>query len=173
VVLTGELFDPRPAYAAADIVLGMGGSALRALAFGQPLVVQGEKGFWELLTPDSVELFLQQGWYGVGEGTGGFERLSAILRALVADPARRAELGAYGRELAVERFSLQRAATVQESVYRTAHEQRASTARTAADGLRSALGLGAYKVRRKLQRFRGTRATDDFNAVTLARPPGR
>jgi hypothetical protein len=134
-------------------------------------VVQGEKGFWELLTPDSVDLFLQQGWYGVGDGTGGFERLTAILRGLVADPAKRDSLGAYGRALAVERFSLQRAATVQESIYRAAREQRPSTARAAADGLRSALGLGAYKVRRKWQRIRGTRATDDFNAVTLARPP--
>lgn len=171
VVLTGELFDPRPAYAAADIMLGMGGSALRALAFGLPLVVQGEKGFWELLTPDSVGVFLRQGWYGVGDGTGGFERLSGILRGLVPDPARRGSLGAYGRDLAVERFSLQRAATVQEAIYREARERRASTARAAADGLRSALGLGAYKVRRRLQRIRGTRATDDFNAVTLARPP--
>ena len=33
------------------------------------------------------------------------------------------------------------------------------------------LGLGAYKVRRKYERIRGTRATDDFNAVTLAQPP--
>ena len=40
VVLTGELRDPRPAYAAADVSLGMGGSALRAMAFGRPLVVQ-------------------------------------------------------------------------------------------------------------------------------------
>jgi hypothetical protein len=134
-------------------------------------VVQGEKGFWELLTPHSVDLFLQQGWYGVGDGTGGFERLSAILRGLVADPAKRDSLGAYGRELAVERFSLQRAATVQEAIYRAAREQRASTARATADGLRSALGLGAYKVRRRLQRIRGTRATDDFNAVTPVRPP--
>jgi hypothetical protein len=46
-----------------------------------------------------------------------------------------------------------------------------SAARRAADGLRSAAGLAAYKVRRKVQRFRGTRATDDFNAVTLAQPP--
>jgi glycosyltransferase involved in cell wall biosynthesis len=171
VVLTGELFDPRPAYAAADVMLGMGGSALRALAFGRPLVVQGEKGFWELLTPDSVDVFLRQGWYGVGAGIGGFERLSAILRGLLADPGMREHLGAYGRELAVERFSLQRAATVQEAIYREALERRPSTARAAADGLRSALGLGAYKVRRKVQQFRGTRATDDFNAVRLARPP--
>src|SRR5690606_25615460 len=33
VQLTGELHDPRPAYAAADVVLGMGGSALRGMAF--------------------------------------------------------------------------------------------------------------------------------------------
>jgi glycosyltransferase involved in cell wall biosynthesis len=31
VILTGALLDPRAAYAAADIVLGMGGSALRAM----------------------------------------------------------------------------------------------------------------------------------------------
>jgi hypothetical protein len=42
---------------------------------------------------------------------------------------------------------------------------------SAGDGVRTALGLGAYKVRRRLQRIRGTRATDDFNAVTLAQPP--
>ena len=52
VVLTGELADPRPAYAAADIVLGMGGSALRSLAFGKPLIVQGERGYFRTLTPD-------------------------------------------------------------------------------------------------------------------------
>ncbi|MDF2491460.1 MAG: glycosyltransferase, partial [Microbacterium sp.] len=45
VVVTGNLDDPRPAYAAADIALGMGGSALRALAYGAPLIVQGEHGF--------------------------------------------------------------------------------------------------------------------------------
>jgi len=31
-LLAGEMADPRSAYAAADIVIGMGGSALRGLA---------------------------------------------------------------------------------------------------------------------------------------------
>ena len=44
VLLTGALIDPRPAYAAADIVVGMGGSALRGMAFGKPVVVVGEQG---------------------------------------------------------------------------------------------------------------------------------
>jgi glycosyltransferase involved in cell wall biosynthesis len=172
VVLTGELFDPRPAYAAADVMLGMGGSALRALAFGKPLVVQGEKGFWELLTPESCGLFLQQGWYGVADGRGGADRLAAILRALVADPARRAELGAYGRRLAEERFSLSRAARVQEDIYAEALAAVRGGRHLVAhggDGIRSLSGVVAHKVRRRFQSLRGTRATDDFNQVTLAR----
>ena len=172
VVLTGELFDPRPAYAAADIMLGMGGSALRSLAFGRPLVVQGEKGFWELLTPDTCGLFLQQGWYGVADGTGGAERLAAILRALVADPARRAELGAYGRRLAEERFSLTRSARVQEDIYFDALAAARAGRRLlgqGGEGIRSLSGVVAHKVHRRYRSVRGTRASEDFNQVTLAR----
>ena len=44
--LVGAADDPRPWYAAADVVLGMGSSALRAMAYAKPLVVQGERGFW-------------------------------------------------------------------------------------------------------------------------------
>ncbi|MGH2691139.1 MAG: glycosyltransferase family 4 protein, partial [Actinomycetota bacterium] len=44
VVLAGELLDPRPAYAAADVVLGMGGSILRGMAFGKPAIVLGQGG---------------------------------------------------------------------------------------------------------------------------------
>ena len=167
VVLTGELFDPRPAYAAADVMLGMGGSALRALAFGRPLVVQGERGFWELLTPDTCPTFLEQGWYGIGDGTGGEQRLTAILRRLLADEALRDRLGAYGRELAVDRFSLQRAAGVQEEIYR-ASVAAAGTGGQTRDGLRAAAGLVNYKVRRRYESFRGTAARDDFNAAVLA-----
>jgi glycosyltransferase involved in cell wall biosynthesis len=172
VVLTGELFDPRPAYAAADIMLGMGGSALRALAFGRPLVVQGEKGFWELLTPQTCPLFLQQGWYGVADGTGGAGRLAAILRALVPDAARRAELGAFGRRLAEARFSLTRAARVQEDIYIEAlAAARAGRGLPAqgAEAARSLAGVVAHKVRRCYRAARGTRAAEDFNQVTLAR----
>ena len=69
--LTGQIDDPRPAYAAADVVVGQGGSALRGMAFGKPVVVVGEDGFSELLTSDSSPIFLQQGWYGLGPGSAG------------------------------------------------------------------------------------------------------
>ena len=41
----GPMLDPRAAYEAADIVLGMGGSVLRGMAFSKPVVVQGPADF--------------------------------------------------------------------------------------------------------------------------------
>lgn len=175
VVLSGQLADPRPAYAAADIVLGMGGSALRALAFAKPLIVQGEHGFWELLTPDSAPTFLRQGWYGIGPHAdgraAGAVRLAKILGDVLEDHDTRARLGDFGRNLVVERFSLNRAAASQEELY-------AATIRTsgrrpvmplATDAVRAATGMYLHKATRRWQRWRGTVATDDFN--TTARGP--
>lgn len=163
-VLTGQLADPRPAYAAAEVMLGMGGSALRGLAFGKPLVVQGELGFWQLLTPESQSTFLRQGWYGVGSDVdGGPARLAGILRPLLADPGRRAELGGLSRRLVEDRFSLAAAAARQEQVYVAAG--RPGRAAAVADTARTVTGVTRHKVRRKWERWRGTVATDDFNAV--------
>jgi glycosyltransferase involved in cell wall biosynthesis len=182
VALTGQLADPRPAYAAADVMLGMGGSALRGLAFGKPLVVQGERGFWALLDAGSRAVFLRQGWYGVGSDVdgraAGAVRLAGILRPLLADPARRASLGRLGRELVETRFSLQSAAELQERVYRDAADAVGTPggpgrAALAADAARTLAGVTRHKVRRKWQRWRGTVATDDFNAVAGRSTGGR
>ena len=45
IVLTGALIDPREAYAAADVIVGMGGSALRGMAFGKPVIICRCEGF--------------------------------------------------------------------------------------------------------------------------------
>jgi phosphatidyl-myo-inositol alpha-mannosyltransferase len=164
VVLTGQIDDPRPAYAAASIALGMGGSALRALAFATPLIVQGEQGFFTLLTPESSELFLAQGWYGIG-GSGA-DGLAGILRGLAADEGRRKELGGYGRELVTTRFSLDRAARVQVEIYRSALAGRSAGRRDAAATVAQ---VARYKVQRRYQRYRGAAARDDFNAVAPRR----
>jgi glycosyltransferase involved in cell wall biosynthesis len=172
-VLTGALSDPRPAYAAADVMLGMGGSALRGLAFAKPLIVQGERGFWELLTPQSAPMFLDQGWYGVADdASAGPGRLAAILSELLADADLRFALGRFGRCLVVEQFSLDRAAAVQEEVYLRAQGSLASTHAMAlsAEVARCGVGLLRYKVHRKWQRLRGTVAMDDFNTVAHAAP---
>ncbi|TDD82361.1 glycosyltransferase [Actinomadura rubrisoli] len=168
VVLTGQLDDPRPAYAAASIALGMGGSALRALAFGSPLIVQGEHGFFEPLTPGSSAMFLEQGWYGIG-GRGA-DRLEEILRDLAGDEARREELGDYGRRLVTDRFSLEGAARTQEGIYRDALAAAASPGLAGRwDAASTAGRVAAYKVARKAARMLGPVARDDFNAVARKR----
>jgi len=169
VVLTGQLADPRSAYAAADVMLGMGGSALRALAFAKPLVVQGERGFWSLLSTQTRSIFLRQGWYGVGSEVdgraAGAVRLAGILRPLLADPGTRAQLGRLGRDLVVDRFSLQAAAELQERVYAAAVDGVAWPGRSTADAARTVAGVLRHKLSRKWQRWRGIVATDDFNTV--------
>ena len=171
VVLTGQLADPRPAYAAADLVIGMGSSAERALAFGKPLIVQGEYGFWELLTPDTAPMFQRQGWYGIGPDThdrgAGTMRLEKILLQLLDDRTTWPKLGEYGRTMAVGRFSLEHAAAVHEEIYLAARAAPPPPkALLARDSARSAAGLLKYKIHRKYQKFRGTAPVDDFNAVS-------
>lgn len=174
VVLTGQLDDPRPAYAVADVCLGMGGSALRALAFGKPLIVQGEQGFFLPLTPETVRTFRWQGWYGIGEGiSAGPARLRAALNPLLRDVRLRSERSALGSEV-VRAFSLERAAETQVAIYRAALEGAVARGERLADGAAATVRFGAYHVRRRAARRRGHRAADDFNASPVAAaPPSR
>lgn len=169
-ILTGELRDPRAAYAAADVCLGMGSSALRAMAFRKPLVVQGEGGFWEVLTPDTVERFLWTGWYGVGDGAQhGRARLAGILGELLADHDRREQLGVYARTLVEQRFSLRSLAKRQVELYEMALARapirRRQWLRPASA---SATGLVAYRVRRRIEDSLGRARLDDMNAAPVA-----
>ena len=117
VVLAGATMNPRPAYASADVILGMGGSVLRGMAFDKPAVVLGERGFWRIVTPRTVDLFLDQGFYGVGDGPD-VEGLASGLRGLALDELMRRELGRFAGRLVRDRFSLTRAATTLEGFYR-------------------------------------------------------
>lgn len=167
IVLTGELEDPRAAYAVADVALGMGGSALRALAFAKPLIVQGERGFWELLTPDTLPLFLEQGWYGVGPGTQhGAERLAPLLRGLLLNESRRQTLGSFGLSTVRERFSLTRAAVVLEDFYSQAIESAGEVHRGQDVG--ALARFAGYQFMTRLRRFLGPTPTDDFNSRPVA-----
>lgn len=98
VILTGALADPRPAYAAADIVLGMGGSALRGMAFGKPVIVTGEKGFARPFCPQSAETFETTGFYGVGRDDGETYHLENMIRGLARDSLLRGAIGAFGQD---------------------------------------------------------------------------
>ncbi len=168
VVLTGELLDPRAAYAAADVVIGMGGSALRALAFAKPLIVQGERGFFEALTPETLPLFGWQGWYGVGDGSqSGRSRLLSALAPLLRDAGLRTDRGRFGREV-VEEYSLTRAARRQLEIYREALGATYPPGERARGNTVAAGAFFGYHAQRRWSRLRGRRSSDDFNAFPVA-----
>jgi phosphatidyl-myo-inositol alpha-mannosyltransferase len=167
VTLTGALEDPRPAYAAADIMLGMGGSALRGMAFAKPLIVQGEAGFWKLCDEGTLPTFLAGGWYGIGDGSTGEDRLSSALESLLRSPEARYRLGQFGRELVVNRFSLEHAARTQLRVYEQAVQ--APQAPRMSELARTLAGLGFHKLKRKLARLYTSAPADDFNALSTLR----
>lgn len=102
IVLTGPMADPRPAYAAADVVLGMGSSALRGMAFAKPVIVLGEAGFSAVFTPATSAAFLQRGFFG----SGGPDALAGQMLALASNPTARSALGWYARQIVEERFAL-------------------------------------------------------------------
>jgi glycosyltransferase involved in cell wall biosynthesis len=118
ISLPGAVLDPRAAYAAADLVVAMGSSALRAMAIGRPLVVQGELGFSRIFEPESHDYFLDEGFYGLADNSPGGARLAEQIESLILDPDRRAALGEFGRRVVSERFSLKRAAHIHLDIYR-------------------------------------------------------
>jgi glycosyltransferase involved in cell wall biosynthesis len=171
IVLTGQLADPRPAYAAADLVLGMGSSALRGMSFEKPLVVQGEAGFFKLVTSESLPEFFWTGWYGIGsDPTAGAADFAAIVSRLMADAELGLELGALGRSVVQRRFSVEVAAAAQLDFYRSvlASPPVGRLRRMADEGV-SAGRFADYRVRRKLLKLAGRAPRDDFGSQPAAR----
>jgi glycosyltransferase involved in cell wall biosynthesis len=168
VLLTGEILDPRPAYAAADVVVGMGGSLLRAMAFGKPCVVQGERGFFKTLDLDSAREFRWRGFYGLGDGGNGEDRLVSQLGALLDDPAQRELAGRTALGLVRRHYSLDVAVDHQIAWYRLAmaRKPRPSNLELA----RTAAAIGTWFGGRKITRPTGQEKTDFFNSPTRIEP---
>ncbi|MFS8101751.1 glycosyltransferase family 4 protein [Lentzea alba] len=163
VRMIGAILDPTPYYRMADIVIGMGHSALRAMASGKPTIIQGEDGFWELVTALSAPTFLRTGWYGIGsdeQGPRGLSKLLGILHRLVQDPACRAHSAETGRRLTAERFCLERAAARQIAIYEAAVRQRPSRAVALVEAVRMLSGITLHSVRSRLS---GDDEPWDFN----------
>ncbi len=162
VVLAGPLIDPRPAYAAADIVVGMGGSALRGMAFGKPVVVVGEQGFAEPFDATTMQRFHYTGLYGTGIGQTDNAALAGYIAAWATDPEARAQVGAQSRQFVVERFSLQAVGRTLDALLRSAAARRPALPAALLDACRTAAFLwGRQLVPRDIRRLftRGGRVT--------------
>lgn len=106
IIFTGNALDARPYYAQADIILGMGGSAARGLAFAKPLVALGEYGWSETFTPASAErLSASSYWSDEREGFPE-RRLVKQLEPLIDSKEYREVLGQFGQEFVQRRQGL-------------------------------------------------------------------
>jgi L-malate glycosyltransferase len=167
VVFAGAMDDPREAYAAADLVVGMGSSSLRAMAMGKPVVVQGERGFSKLFEPETLSYFLDQGLWGLGDGEARADRLAAHLADLLANPDRLAKVAAFGLETVRSRFSLDRAIDLQLGIYDELVTERRRGPR------REAPGVAARALRLELEnhdprRKRARREADEARLAAVA-----
>lgn len=162
VLLPGLRVDPRPAYASADIALGMGGSILRAMAFGKPCIVQGEHGYFKVLDRESAREFRWRGFYGIGRGGTGEDVLVGELEKLLGDPVARKENAAFALELVHHHYSLEHAIDEQlKWYYRALDEHRPPTRSEVA---RTIGAVGAWFAGRAARRPQGRVKADEFNS---------
>jgi Glycosyl transferases group 1 len=137
IVLTGALIDPRPAYAAADLVVGMGGSALRGMAFAKPVVVVGEGCFSAPFTPETAQSFYYKGMFGVGEGPDSGTRLATDIAGLVGRRNSLSELGTFSRQFVQKHFALEEGSATLSNLCRAAVEQTPPLHVAVTDGIRT------------------------------------
>lgn len=138
VRFVGELVDPRPAYEAADIVIGMGGSALRGMAFAKPVIIVGEEGFSEIFSPETAGYFYYYGIFGRGGAERGTQKLISDIRALTSDRERLSALGAFSRHFVVRNFSLETVSRRLSDLCESAAATAPAVSTAFADGVRSA-----------------------------------
>ncbi|NMR28218.1 glycosyltransferase [Crystallibacter degradans] len=143
VDVLGFLADPATVYEAADVVVGMGTSAIKGLAFEKPLIVHGEGGFWQVADPESSQQFLQEGWFGANGN--GAKDLEAALVKLLDHPQLRSDLGSYGRHLVKRRYSLKVASRELSGIYDEVASSHPSFSRTVSSLVRSAVGVTRFR----------------------------
>ncbi len=141
----------------------MGGSLLRAMAFGKPCIVQGEHGYFEMLDPTTARAFRWRGFYGIGAGGTGEDRLVDLLDRLLGDPAMRCEQASFALDLVRRHYGLEKAVEQQMAWYRRVlAEHVAADAREMA---RTVALVGAWFAGRALRRTQGKAKTDFFNST--------
>jgi glycosyltransferase involved in cell wall biosynthesis len=160
--VVGATVDPVPAYQAADVVVGMGTSLLRGMAAGKPAVLAGELGHVRLIEPTSVEPYLRQGFWGMGDGARAASTLAGLIAGVLDRGAdERRELGEFGRAFVVERFGLPAAADQLVDIYEQVVTWTPSRRQVVAELLRVPFAVVRRKVMDRLPgRRRGVKSLD-------------
>ena len=111
VVMTGPRTDINEIVAAGDLFVGVSRSALEAMSAAKPVIVAGNEGYQGLFGPDKLEEAQAGNFCCRGLPMSTPERLREdVLAALALSPEEKAELGAYGRQVIFDFYSVRRMA---------------------------------------------------------------
>ncbi len=109
LILTGPRTDVNRVVAACDLFVGVSRAALEAMAAGKPAVLSGAQGHTGLFTPELLDKAVDTNFCCRTDPMSTGEQLAKeILSALALPRARREELGAFGRQVVQERYSVRR-----------------------------------------------------------------
>ena len=111
VVLTGPRTDVNRVAAACDLFVGVSRAALEAMAAGKAVVLSGAQGHTGLFTPELLDKAVDTNFCCRTDPVSTPEQLlEAVSGALDLPRQRRDELGAYGRQVILEHYSVRRMA---------------------------------------------------------------
>ena len=111
------------------IMLGMGGSAARSLAFGKPLIVVGEYGWFRRFDPESSDMLFRNSFWSEESVDDPPGMLLEELRPLLSSPELRATRGTQSRRFAEASFGLARMTERLVGIYESAVSQPLSSRR--------------------------------------------
>ena len=125
VVLTGPRTDVERILAACCLFVGVSRAALEAMAAGKPAVLSGAQGHTGLFTPELLDKAVDTNFCCRTDPVSTQDQLlEEVLAALALPPERQAELGAFGRQVVQERYSVGRMARDALSVYDRVRRRR-------------------------------------------------
>ncbi len=125
VVMTGPRTDINRVAAAGDLFIGVSRSALEAMAAGKPVIVAGNEGYQGLFTPDKLAEAQAGNFCCRGMELSTPERLLAdVLQAMALPQEEKDRLGAYGRQVIFDHYSVHRMAADCLSVYRQVRRRK-------------------------------------------------
>ena len=125
VTMTGPRTDINRIVAAGDLFVGVSRAALEAMSAGKPVIVAGNEGYQGLFGPDKLAQAQAGNFCCRGLPASTPERLLADVAAAFALPQEeRDALGAYGRQVIFDCYSVRRMAEDALSVYRQVRRRK-------------------------------------------------
>ena len=168
VVMTGPRTDINEIVAAGDLFVGVSRSALEAMSAAKPVIVAGNEGYQGLFGPDKLEEAQAGNFCCRGLPMSTPERLREdVLAALALPPEKRAELGAYGRQVIFDFYSVRRMAGDCLKVYNQVRRRRYNVVMSGYYGFSNA---GDDAILQSIQEGIAA-ASDDISITVLSNNP--